>query len=163
SVWTSVTNRSRRSRTASNFRSERSRAWSTAAILEAAPPRLLLRRCRRRLELGEAGDRRGAWPESLEQELLRSPPRLERVEPAGARELCRGDAGQRLGPVGEGADTDACRLEPPKRCVHLSGRPQVSAGVVLGEALQQRSPVADSGVELVLDSARVVREALEPV
>src|SRR5262249_46483024 len=122
SVWTSVTNRSRRSRTASNFRSERSRAWSTAAILEAAPPRLLLRRCRRRLELGEAGDRRGARPESLEQELLRSRPGLERVEPACDRELCGGDAGQRLGPVGEGADMDACRLEPPKRCVHLGGR-----------------------------------------
>jgi hypothetical protein len=85
--------------------------------------------------------------EALEQPLPGSCAGLERLEPARDAQVRDGDAGERLRGVRERADPDSGALEAAESGVCLRARPQIERRVVLGEALEQRRPVAEPLVE----------------
>src|SRR3990170_3379754 len=121
--------RSRRSRSASSWRSPTS-FGSTRAIL------------RRELEQSRAcadDDRVGAEP--CQEALDGTRPGLERRDTALRSELRERYPGERLGSVCEDSDLELRRGERAQRSARGCVAAEVGGGAILAEALEQRAPV----------------------
>ena len=100
--------------------------------------------------------------ERREEALERSRAGLEGVQTAPDSEVRSRHACQRLRRVREGADPRARGSHPPQLRVRVGIRSQVDASMVLCEALEERSPVADRRVQRCLVGIVVELNSIAP-
>ena len=112
--------------------------------------------------LPESEPSRASGPSRTSSRSSAPGPGLERLDPAGGAEMRDGDPRQLVGRVGEHADPHAVRLQPAQRRGRRCARAQVDGRVILGEPLEQDTPVRQLLVEVGRVDVGAARDVREP-